>query len=133
MISATTTVEIPLAFSTVQAGFPSPAEDYSEGHLDIHRHLVKRPASTILFRPADDSMSDFGIYQDDIVLVDLSLKPENGKIVLVEMGGERVLRRFTKARGRIVLDTGQDSYSQDVSETTDVEFMGRATYVIHAL
>lgn len=123
--------EIPMAFSTVQAGFPSPADDYSEGHLDIHKHLVKRPASTVFFKPDDDSMSDFGMYQGDIVLVDLSLKPMTGKIVLVQMCGERVLRRFSKSRGRVILDAGRGSYPQDITDGTDIEIMGVATFVIH--
>jgi len=126
--------KIPITFSTVQAGFPSPADDYVERRLDIHQHLVKRPASTIFFPAPDDAMHEFGIYQNDIVIVDRSLKPGNNKIVLVEIDGERIVRCFFIKKGRGFLAVGKTNTSfVSVDPDNGAVIIGVATCVIHNL
>ena len=125
-------LEIPIAFSTVQAGFPSPADDYTEGHLDIHRHLVKKPGSTIFYPAPDDSMCEHGIFQGDIVLVDQSLKPSHDKIVLVEIDGERIFRRYVEIQNRVSLAVGKKKPVYDlVDPEGGIHIIGVATWVIH--
>ena len=70
----------PLAFFTcrVEAGFPSPADDYLEGTLDLNEHLIRRPAATFFLRVSGDSMTGAGIYPGDILIVDRSLPPADG-------------------------------------------------------
>lgn len=65
----------PLYASSVKAGFPSPAEDYAEQHLDLNRHLIAHPAATFFLRVAGDSMKNAGIFHGDLLIVDRSLEP----------------------------------------------------------
>lgn len=77
-----TPLSLTLYASRVAAGFPSPADDYVEGLLDLNSHLVKHPAATFFVRVAGDSMVGAGIHPGDILVVDRSLEPVDGKIVI---------------------------------------------------
>jgi DNA polymerase V len=72
----------PLFGSKVQAGFPSPADDYVTAQLDLHELLVKREASTFYVRVKGDSMRDAHIQEGDILVVDRAVDPVDGKIVI---------------------------------------------------
>ena len=74
--------EIPLYTNSVSAGFPSPADDYLEDKVDLNQYLVKHPASTFLVRASGESMINAGIFPNDILVVDRSLKAESGKVVI---------------------------------------------------
>src|SRR3990167_6074166 len=74
--------QLPLYTSHVSAGFPSPADDHSEASLDLNAHLVKNTASTFFVRVSGESMKEVGIFTGDILVVDRSLKPVDGKIVI---------------------------------------------------
>lgn len=130
----TLAIETPFVFSTVQAGFPSPADDYVEQRLDVHKHLVKKPASTLFFPAPDDSMSEFGIFLGDLVIVDRSLKPLKDKVVLVEIDGERVLRRYGLKQGQVFLAVGKrDVKCEPIDPDLGLNVVGVATCVIHHL
>jgi DNA polymerase V len=73
---------VPLYMSPVAAGFPSPAEDYVEGTLDINAHLVRHPAATFMLRVVGDSMTGAGILPGDLLVVDRSVEPVAGHIVV---------------------------------------------------
>lgn len=127
-------VELPIAFSSVQAGFPSPADDYLEGQLNIHKHLVKRPASTLFIMATDDSMIEYGIFQGDLLIVDKALDPTNNKIIVVDIEGERLVRRFVEKKGRGFLEIGKNNPVYTSIDTEQgVDIIGVATYVIHNL
>jgi DNA polymerase V len=72
----------------VSAGFPSPADDYLEAPLDLNQHLIKRPSATFFARAEGDSMRGRGIFSGDLLIVDRSIKPANGQIVIASMHGE---------------------------------------------
>jgi len=74
--------------SPVAAGFPSPADDYIERHLSLDELLIKHPSATYLVRAEGDSMIGSGIFNQDILLVDRSLTPRHGDIVVAAIGGE---------------------------------------------
>ena len=59
---------------SVTAGFPSPADDYLEDKLDLNEYLIKHPAATFFVRVAGDSMINAGIYNNDIIIVDILIK-----------------------------------------------------------
>lgn len=127
-------VEIPIAFSSVQAGFPSPADDYLEGRLNIHKHLVKKPTSTVFIHAPDDSMIEFGIFQNDLLIVDQSLKPTHNKMVVVDIEGERLVRLFVEKKGRGFLAVGKERpVFTEMDTDRGVVIIGVATYVIHNL
>ena len=84
----TTKCERPLFMIPVEAGFPSPAEDYIEGELDLNKHLIKHPAATFFVRVAGDSMVDAGIHSGDILIVDRAIEPADKKVVIAVVNGD---------------------------------------------
>ncbi len=74
-----TSFETPLFMVPVEAGFPSPADDYLEGKLDLNEYLIKHPAAPIFVKAPDDSMIKAGIFPGDILIVDRSIKPTDKK------------------------------------------------------
>jgi DNA polymerase V len=79
-------LRLPLFSGKVAAGFPSPADDYVEKTLDLNELLVKKPAATFFARAQGESMLGAGIHPNDILVVDRSIEPVPGKIVIVEYG-----------------------------------------------
>ena len=84
--------------SPVAAGFPSPAEDYVEGRLDLNEHLIYHPAATFFVRVKGESMLGAGIHPDDLLVVDRSLEARSGDIVIAAVAGELVVKRLGKAK-----------------------------------
>ncbi|MFQ5607544.1 MAG: LexA family protein [Candidatus Zixiibacteriota bacterium] len=114
-----------LMASTVAAGFPSPADDHSEERLDLNRLLIKHPAATFFVRTSGDSMLKRGIHDRDLLVVDRSLEPRNGAVVIVALDGELALRELRRSSGRNASGSG--------GEGRDVEIWGVVTHVIHSL
>ena len=88
---------------SVVAGFPSPAEQYLEPPLDLNELLVKRPAATFFVRVDGDSMINAGIHDKDLLVVDRSITPANGDIIIAAVDGE-----FTVKTYRTGMKTGSD-------------------------
>ena len=88
---------------SVVAGFPSSAEQYLEPPLDLNELLVKRPAATFFVRVEGDSMIGAGIRDKDLLVVDRSLTPANGDIIIAAVDGE-----FTVKTYRTGMKTGKD-------------------------
>lgn len=79
---------IPLFGDRVSAGFPSPASDYLEAQLDLNAHLIDSPSSTFFVRANGDSMQGRGIFTGDLLVVDRSITPKSGQIVIAALNGE---------------------------------------------
>ena len=79
---------------SIKAGFPSPAEDYLSDSLDFNRDLIKHPEATFYARVNGDSMSGIGIEKGDIAVIDKSIEPEQGDIVVAAMGNEFNIKRL---------------------------------------
>ena len=94
---------LPLFSAAVPAGFPSPADDYIESHLDLNEHFIQHPAATFYVRVKGESMSGAGIFPDDILIVDRSLKPTHGAIVIAVLDNELTVKRLYKRNGKIQL------------------------------
>ena len=127
-----TTIKCPIYMSTVEAGFPSPADDYIEGSLDLNRHLIKHPAATFFVRVSGDSMINAGIHPEDILIVDRSLEPADKKIVIAVVDGELTVKRLRYRGDHVFLEPENDDY-QPISITEDkaLEIWGIVTNVIH--
>ncbi|HET98231.1 MAG TPA: translesion error-prone DNA polymerase V autoproteolytic subunit [Desulfurivibrio alkaliphilus] len=124
----------PLFAQGVSAGFPSPAEDYIEGRLDLNELMVAHPAATFFVRVAGDSMIGAGIHHDDILVVDRSLEPISGKIVIAVVDGELTVKRLFKRDGRVRLLAENPAYPPiELSGEATCEIWGVATFVIHTL
>jgi len=85
---------VPLALETVAAGFPSPAADYVEASIDLNVALVPHPSSTFFLRVEGEAMAASGIRHGDLLVVDRSLEPCRGSMVVVVHGGQMLLRRL---------------------------------------
>ena len=116
----------------VPAGFPSPADDYLEGKLDLNQHLIKHPAATFFVRVSGESMIGAGIHPGDILVVDRSLEPAQRKIVIAVVDNELTVKRFRRVRGRVILMPENEDYEPiEIGEGTEFEVWGVVTTVIH--
>ncbi|WP_253307437.1 MULTISPECIES: LexA family protein [unclassified Rickettsia] len=86
--------ELPLYETKVQAGFPSPADGYMSNSLDLNSHLIKHPKATFFVQVTGDSMLDAGIKENDLLIVDKSIKPTNNKIVIAVINNEFTVKRL---------------------------------------
>src|SRR5687768_8232439 len=77
-------------------GFGAAADDYAEKGIDLNEHLVKNKPATFFFRMKGDAMRDAGIFDNDVLIVDRSLKLTNGKVIVAVLNGELLVRRFHK-------------------------------------
>lgn len=123
---------LPLYSSKVQAGFPSPADDYIERYLDLNSEFIKHPSATFLLTATGDSMINVGIFSGDILIVDRSLEAVDGKIVIAALDGELTVKRLSRKNGKVQLMPENPKYSPiDITEEQDVVIWGVVTRVIH--
>ncbi len=122
---------IPLYSSHVRAGFPSPADDYIEMHLDLNQHLVKHPAATFFVKASGDSMSGAGIAHGDMLVVDRSLEATHGKIIIAAINGELTVKRLWRHEGVVQLMPENRNFAPIViSDEEDMLIWGVVTHVI---
>lgn len=125
---------IPLALGRVEAGFPSPADDYMEGSLDLNEHVIKHPAATYFVRASGDSMTGAGIFDGDLLVVDRSLKPAHGRVAIVEVDGQLTVKRLFKSKGQFLLQSENTNYPPiELQEGEEVIVWGIVTHVLHNL
>ncbi|MBC7329527.1 LexA family transcriptional regulator [bacterium] len=94
----------------ITAGFPSPAEEELFENISLEEWLIRNPTSTFLVKVYGESMIEAGILPGDFVLVDRSLAPKNGDIVIAEVDGEWTMKYFRKQRGEILLVPANPRY-----------------------
>lgn len=122
----------PLFLSGVSAGFPSPAEDYVDRKLDLNELLIKNPAATFFVRVAGDSMIGAGIHHDDILIVDRSLEPVKGNIVIAVYNGELTVKRLMQNGHEASLVAENPAYPPlTISAENGCEIWGVVTSVVH--
>jgi len=113
-------------------GFGAAADDYAERGIDLNEQLVKNKPATFFFRMKGDAMKEAGIFDNDVLIVDRSLKLANGKIIIAILNGELLVRRFHKNFSSAFLIAENDRYkSINLAEFTDFALWGVVTYVIH--
>lgn len=117
--------KLPLFSSRPQAGFPSPGDDHIERILDINDLVVKNPASTFFVRVEGDSMIGIGIFSNDVLVVDRSITPKDGVVVVAAVYGEMVVKRLVKRGETHVLMSENENYKPiEVSENDDCFIWG---------
>ena len=94
----------------VRAGFPSPAEDLPTEQLDLTKRLVSNPLSSYFMRVAGDSMIDAGIYDGSYVIVDRSIKPMHGHIIVAFVDNELTIKYLYQKNGRMRLEAANPSF-----------------------
>ena len=127
-----TSLKLPLVSASVEAGFPSPADDHLERGIDLNEELIRNPAATFLVRVKGESMRDAGIHSGDTLIVDKSVTPADRQIVVAMIDGEFTVKRFRKVNGRIFLEAANDSFSPiEVGENQELTIWGSVTCIIH--
>ena len=119
----------------VSAGFPSPAEDYLDQDLNLHKYLVRHPAATFFVRAKGYSMEDAGISDGDLLVIDKSLNAKNKDIIIASVNGEFTVKRYITYKNCIYLRAENKSlYYPDIKiddEAMEFEVWGVVTYTIH--
>lgn len=126
--------ELPMFLEAISAGFPSPADDYLESKLDLNDYLIKNPSATFFLRVAGDSMINVGIHSGDILIVDRSLVPKHGSIVIAVINGELTVKRLQQNNNKYFLYAENNKYEPiEITKEMAFEVWGVVTNVIHSL
>ena len=127
-------VFVPLVESSVEAGFPSPADDYLDQPLDFNELLIENPAATFAVRISGESMSGAGLYPGDIAVVNRARHAVNGNVILALVDGDFTIKRYRNRGGQIRLTAENPSFA-DIPITSDSAFevWGVVTHSIRML
>lgn len=125
---------LPLYSYAVPAGFPSPCEDYIEKSLDLNEFLIKHPAATFFMRVSGDSMIKAGIHDKDILIVDRSVEPVNGKVVVAATDGYLTVKRLKIINHQAFLMPENDDFQPiAVNPENGIYIWGVVIHVIHSI
>ena len=131
--STTKRFRIPLLNDSVSAGFPSPADDYTEENIDLNEHLISNPFSTFFLRVKGDSMINAGIKDNDLIIVDKSLIAKPGNIIIAMIDGEFTIKRLSIKNGELYLKAENNNYPDfRFRNHIDVQIWGVVIYSIHS-
>lgn len=118
----------------VPAGFPSPAQDHTQKRVDLNEVLVVNPLSTFLFQVAGDSMKDEGIFDGDRVIVDRSLEPVHGNIVLACVDGDFTVKTLFRRPGHVRLVPANRAFAPiEMREGQELTIWGVVTWNLRQL
>ena len=120
-VRATGSLTLPFFSSYVPAGFPSPADDHLDGHIDLNKILVENEPATFLVSASGDSMEGAGIYNGDLLIVNRAVTPGDGCLVIAEIFGEFTLKRLRIIAGNPWLYPENTRY-QPIKVTTEMGF-----------
>lgn len=125
---------LPFYSHAISAGFPSPADDDMEETLDLNELLIKHPSATFFLKVSGTSMINAGIHDGDILIVDRSIEPTDGKIVIASVNGELTVKRLSAKGKKFKLVAENEDYAPiDITEDMELRFWGVVTNVIHSL
>ncbi len=116
-------------------GFGAAADDYMERGIDLNEQLIKNKPATFFFRMNGDAMVDAGLFNNDVLIVDRSLKAASGKIIIAILNGEMLVRKLEKTMNKIRLIPETKKLSAIEIDLNGCEFAiwGIVTYVIHSV
>ena len=125
---------VPLYSDKVAAGSPALADDHVDEYVNLNEYLMDNPEATFLVRASGNSMINAGIFHDDLLVVDKSLPPEDGKIVIAAINGEMTVKRLQlKNKVPILLPENPDYNPIKISPEDDFSIAGIVTQVIHSV
>jgi DNA polymerase V len=127
-------LELPYIESGITAGFPSPAEDFLDTSIDLNRELVRNPSSTFYARAKGESMNDANINNGDLLIIDKSLEPSNGKIAVCYIDGAFTIKRIKIEQDCLWLVPANTDFNPiKVTEENDFLIWGIVIYVVKSL
>ena len=117
---------------SVVAGFPSPAEQYLEPPLDLNEFLIKRPAATYFVRVEGDSMIGAGIHDGDLLVVDRSLRPASGDVIIASVDGDFTVKTYRHDKDGVRLEPANPAYPIiHIKKGQELDYFGKVTACIH--
>jgi len=115
-------------------GFAGSIENYAERGIDLNEELISNKPATFFFRMKGDAMTGAGIFDNDFLIVDRSLKLINGKVIIAVLNGEMLVRRFHKNFSSAFLIPENDRFKTiNLAEFSDFALLGVVVYSIHQL
>ncbi|TXH23134.1 MAG: translesion error-prone DNA polymerase V autoproteolytic subunit [Chitinophagaceae bacterium] len=133
-IKTDTPLARPYVDTGISAGFPSPALDFMDLTIDLNQHLIKNPSATFYGRVKGDSLKNAGITNNDLLIIDRSLEPSNGKIAVCYIDGEFTAKRIQLSKKEIWLIPENENYQPiRITEENDFLIWGIVTHVIKNL
>ena len=133
-VQARTAEAVPLFASHVPCGFPSPADDYLDRALDFNELLIANPAATFVVRVQGESMTGDGIFPGDLAVIDRSLTPFNGCVVLALIDGAFTIKRYRLTGGSIILEAANPAFQPlTIGPETGLEVWGVVKHSIRVL
>ena len=123
---------ITLFLCPVAAGFPSPAQDYIDEPIDLNEHLITNPPATFFVRASGESMRDAGILDGDLLVVDRSINPRDGHVVVAVVDGDFTVKSLCSRKGRIRLMPANHA-CQPIEPRGECMIWGVVTHSIHAM
>ena len=122
----------PVILRPVPAGFPSPADDYIEGRISLDEHLIQHKESTFFMRVDGDSMRDLGILHGDLLVIDRSLTPVDGNVVIAVVDGNFTVKQLAARPGGVTLRAANPAFADIVLGTDQaLEVWGVVRWAIH--
>jgi len=126
--------KLPLFQSQVAAGLPTSVDNQIEKKIDLNELLIKKPKDTFLVKVNGLSMINAGIQNSDILIVDSSLRPENGKIIIAAINGEITVKRLQIKNKKLYLKAENENFKPlEITEEMNFKILGIVTHVIHDL
>lgn len=125
---------LPLLSRKVPAGFPSPADDHLDESLDLIRYLIPNPPATYLMRAQGDSMIEAGILPNALLVVDRSLEPTHGEVVIAVIEGEFLVKQLVRTPQRVALVACNSARSYpaiEIREDTALQIWGVVRFAIN--
>ncbi len=136
LFSADTQSELALPYidQGISAGFPSPALDFIDITIDLNKQLIKHPSATFYGRVKGFSLKNAGIDDGDLMIIDRSLEPKNGKIAVCFIDGEFTAKRIKMAKNEIWLLPENEQFSPiRVTEENEFIVWGIVTHIIKSM
>jgi DNA polymerase V len=113
-------------------GFGAAADDYAERGIDLNEQLIRNKPATFFMRVRGEAMIGAGIFDGDTVIVDRSIKPVTGKIIIAVLNGDMLIRRFEKTFNKMRLLPETDRLAPiEIDPYAEFSVWGVVTYVIH--
>lgn len=117
-----TNISLPFVKEGISAGFPSPAEDFLDASIDLNKELIKNPSATFYGKVRGNSMKDLGIHDGDLLVIDKSLEPQNGKIAICFIDGEFTVKTIKMEKDCIWLLPANTDY-KPIKVTKENDFL----------
>ena len=125
-------MKVTLHLNSARAGFPSPANDYLEGEIDLNRYLIKNSLATFIVKSQGNCMLQAGIHSGDLLIVDKSIKPKNNSIVIASINGDLIVKRIKISGKKFLLTSDNKEYGNiKINNESDIFIWGIVTKVIH--